>query len=173
MDRDGVINDGRPYVHRVEDFVFVNGAINALRALQASDYLLVVQSGIARGLYTEADYLRLTEHMRDQLRAAGIWLAAVEHCPHLPNAPVTRYRLECECRKPRPGMLLRAIAGLGIDVGASVLIGDRASDIEAGRAAGIARCFLVRTGNSLPKGDEQLADAIFDDLTACVDYLGA
>jgi D-glycero-D-manno-heptose 1,7-bisphosphate phosphatase len=125
------------------------------------------QSGIARGLYSEADYLALTEHIRAHLAAAGVTLDAVEYCPHLPEAPVERYRADCDCRKPKPGMLRRAIQALDIEPGASFLVGDRLSDIEAGRAAGIARCFLVRTGYTLPDDAVVLADAVYDDLLAC------
>lgn len=170
IDRDGVLNEERAFVHRIEEFAFVPGAIEALRRLEAAGYLLVVvtnQSGIARGLYSEADYLALTEHIQQRLRAEGISLDAVEYCPHLPDAPVARYRLECDCRKPKPGMLMRAIRALDIEPGASFLVGDRLSDLEAGRAAGIGRCFLVRTGYALQAEVMARADAVYDDLLAC------
>ena len=170
VDRDGVINQERSFVYRVEDFAFLPGAAAALRALQAAGYLLVVitnQSGIARGLYAESDYQRLTAHMRQQLSEQGVRLDAVEYCPHLPDAPLPQYRRDCECRKPRPGMLRRAAAALGLDLPNSLLIGDRASDIAAGRAAGIGRCFLVRSGCALGEADAAQADAVFDDLAAC------
>lgn len=170
IDRDGVLNEERAFVHCIEDFAFVPGAIEALRALQAAGYLLVVvtnQSGIARGLYSEADYQVLTEHIRERLETEGIRLDAVEYCPHLPDAPVSRYRLECDCRKPKPGMLMRAIRRLDIDPGTSFLVGDRLTDIEAGRAAGIGRCFLVRTGYPLADEAVARADAVYDDLLAC------
>jgi D-glycero-D-manno-heptose 1,7-bisphosphate phosphatase len=170
IDRDGVLNEERVFVHRREDFVLLPGAVAALRLLKEAGYLLVVvtnQSGIARGFYSEADYLALTEHMRAELAAEGVGLDGVEHCPHLPDAPVERYRLDCDCRKPKPGMLLRAAQALHIDPGASFLVGDRLSDIEAGQAAGIGRCFLVRTGNPLPEEAVVRADAVYEDLLAC------
>lgn len=176
IDRDGVLNEERAFVHRPEDFALVRGAARALRLLQEADYRLVVvtnQSGIARGLYTEADYLALTAHMRSSLETLGIRLDAVEHCPHLPDAAVDRYRMACDCRKPKPGMLLRAIGALDIDPRASFLVGDRLSDVEAGRAAGIGRCFLVRTGYPLSREAMERADGVYDDLLACVrDVLG-
>ena len=170
IDRDGVLNEERAFVHRIEDFVFVPGAIAALQALQAAGYLLVVitnQSGIARGLYTEAQYLALTAQMRERLHAAGVRLDAVEYCPHLADAPVERYRRDCDCRKPKPGMLTRAIRALDIDAKTSFIVGDRLSDIDAGRAAGLGRCFLVRTGYPLPDEALARADAVYDDLLAC------
>lgn len=170
IDRDGVLNEERAFVHRIEDFALLPGAVEALRLLKAAGYVLVVvtnQSGIARGLYPESDYLALTEHIREQLAASGVSLDAVEYCPHLPDAPVERYRLDCDCRKPKPGMLKRAILALDIEASASFLVGDRLSDIEAGRAAGIGRCFLVRTGYPLTEEAVARADAVYDDLLAC------
>jgi D-glycero-D-manno-heptose 1,7-bisphosphate phosphatase len=170
IDRDGVLNEERAFVHRIEDFVFLPRAVEALRLLKAAGYLLVVitnQSGIARGLYSESDYLTLTKHMRERLMAEGVSLDSVEYCPHLPDAPVERFRADCDCRKPKPGMLRRAIQNLDIEPGASFLVGDRLSDIQAGRAAGIGRCFLVRTGYPLPDEAVARADAVYDDLLAC------
>lgn len=174
VDRDGVLNEERAFVHRIEDFAFVPGAIEALRALQAAGYLLVVitnQSGIARGLYSEAQYLELTEQIRERLRAAGVTLDAVEYCPHLADAPVERYRLDCDCRKPKPGMLRKAIQALDIDPTASFIVGDRLSDLEAGRAAGIGRCFLVRTGYTLSEEASSRADGVYSDLLACASHV--
>ncbi len=171
VDRDGVIVEDRGYAYRVADFALLPGAAAALRALQSAGYLLVVvtnQSGLARGLYTEADYEDFTAHMRARLEAEGVRLDAIEYCPHLPDAAVVRYRLDCECRKPQPGMLRRALAALAIDPATSVLIGDRATDIAAGRAAGIGRCLLVRSGQPLGAADSALADGTYDDLAACV-----
>ena len=170
IDRDGVINEERSFVFRPEDFVLLPGAIEGLRALQHAGFLLVVitnQSGIARGLYRDEDYQSLTTHMQSELRARGVRLDAIEYCPHLPDAPLPQYRRACECRKPRPGMLRRAAATLGIDLPHSVLIGDRATDVAAGRAAGIGRCLLVRSGYPISAQDAASADAVFDDLAAC------
>lgn len=170
IDRDGVINVDSAHVSRIDEFIFIPGAIEALRQLQTAGFLLVVvtnQSGIARRLYTEEDHARLTQHMQAQLLMAGVRLSAVEYCPHLLDAAVARYRMNCSCRKPYPGMLERAAHSLNIDMPASILIGDRASDIRAGRNAGVGRCWIVRSGHPVGPSDIELADAVFDDLAAC------
>jgi len=146
LDRDGVINEDRGYVHRWEDFSFLPGAIDALRQLQQKGYLLVVitnQSAVARGLCTEADVLALHERMCAFLRERGIELAGIYHCPHHPQGSVSDYAIACACRKPEPGMILRAAQAHGIDLSRSLLVGDKLSDLEAGRAAGIPSLYLV------------------------------
>jgi D-glycero-D-manno-heptose 1,7-bisphosphate phosphatase len=84
----------------------------------------------------------------------------------LADAAVPGYRLECDCRKPKPGMLLQAARQLSLDLAASVIVGDRLSDVQAGRSAGVGRCVLVRSGVALDPGDAQRADAVYDDLAA-------
>ncbi len=171
VDRDGVIIEERGYAYRVEDFAPLPGAVAALGELQAAGYRLVVitnQSGIARGLYSEEQYQAFSAHLERHLQAAGVRLDALEYCPHLPDAPVARYRLDCDCRKPRPAMLLRAARRLDINLASSVVVGDRGTDIAAGRAAGVGRCFLVRSGQGLAPEDVRLADGVYEDLAACV-----
>jgi D-glycero-D-manno-heptose 1,7-bisphosphate phosphatase len=174
IDRDGVINEDRAFVYRVEDFHFIRGSVAALRTLQSAGYLLVVitnQSGIARGMFTEAQYRELEAHMRARLSQEGVTLDCVQYCPHLPDAEVPQYRLDCDCRKPRPGMLLGAAALLDIDVSQSILVGDRRADIEAGHAAGVGRCYLVRSGKPVSESDAAMADGAFENLAECVSSL--
>ena len=146
LDRDGVINIDHAYVSRWEDFEFVPGAIDAMRRLGEAGYALVVvtnQSGVARGYFDEAAVQRLHEALRAHLAERGVLLAAIEYCPHLPDATVARYACECDCRKPAPGMLLRAAEALGLDLPASLMFGDKPSDIEAAQAAGVGRPVMV------------------------------
>ncbi len=169
IDRDGVVNRERHHVHRIEDFEFLPGVFDGLRELRRQGFALVVvtnQAGIGRGLYDEAAYQRLSTHMRSELAAAGIELDGVYHCPHHPTAGIGAYRMECDCRKPAPGMLLRAEAELGLALAASVLVGDKRSDIEAGRRAGLRACVLVRSGHAVSAADAAQADACVDDLLA-------
>lgn len=174
IDRDGVINSDRAYVCRIADFEFIPGSIDALRSLSEAGYLLVVitnQSGIARGLYSENDYRLLEAHMRVSLLSAGVTLDDVRFCPHLPDAEVLQYRRDCECRKPRSGMILQAAMQLDIELSQSILVGDRASDLMAGIGAGVGRCFLVRSGQPQTESDAMLADGVFDNLAQCVEEL--
>ncbi len=141
LDRDGVINVDHGYVGRVEDFEFVEGILELIREAEAEGYLPIVvtnQSGIGRGYYSEADFEKVTAYMLKKMQEAGIGIGReqVFFCPHSPEE-------QCACRKPQPGMLLEAIEHFGIDPAASILIGDKASDIEAARAAGVERAVLI------------------------------
>jgi D-glycero-D-manno-heptose 1,7-bisphosphate phosphatase len=146
VDRDGVLNVDHGYVHRIDDFEWLPGAVQALQRLQSAGFALVVvtnQSGIARGMYTEADLARLHRFVDDDLQHQGVQLTGIYACPHHPQATLDAYRQDCDCRKPRPGLILRAGAEHGLDLARSCLFGDKASDIEAGRAAGVGHCWLI------------------------------
>ncbi len=165
LDRDGVLNDDLGYVHRVADFHWLPGAVQACKRLQDAGYALVVvtnQSGVARGMYTLDDVDTLHAHMQRELSAAGVTLTAIYRCPHLPTAEVADYRLDCSCRKPRPGMLMQALREHGLDAARSVMVGDKPSDVQAGQAAGVARCLQVGPGHpvrDLAAAVEQLLGA--------------
>jgi len=154
LDRDGVINVDHGYVYRREDFEFVPGVLEGAQRLSQMGYALVVvtnQSGIGRGLYTEEDFDTLTQWMMQSFAAAGAPLAGVYFCPHHPVEAAGMYRCDCQCRKPAPGMLLRAAAELDIDLKASAMFGDRASDLQAAKAAGVPRRILLATdGRGIP-----------------------
>lgn len=172
LDRDGVINRDRGHVHRIEDFELLPAAVPALRHLSAAGYALAVvtnQSGLARGLFTLADYERLTWHMVATLASEGVAIEGVEFCPHLPDAAVAAFRTVCGCRKPAPGMVLTVAERLRLDLSQSVLVGDKLTDVLAGRAAGVGRCVLVRSGQPLSLADEAAADAVYADLCEFAD----
>jgi D-glycero-D-manno-heptose 1,7-bisphosphate phosphatase len=167
VDRDGVINIDHGYVHRIEDFELVPGVVEGLSELARLGFSLVVvtnQGGIARGMYTEDDFLRLTAHMREMLASAGVVIAGVYHCPHHPHGTVARLACTCRCRKPAPGLLLQAAEELGLDIARSVLVGDQLTDIAAARAAGVRWALLVGENQSCMSDQEISADAMCADL---------
>ncbi len=174
LDRDGVINLDTGYLSRPQDLVLVPGVLEGLRRLRSAGYALVVvtnQSGIARGYYDEAALTQVHAALQARLMKEDVLLDAIEHCPHLVDAPVARYSLACNCRKPEPGMILRAADALGIDLRASLLFGDKASDIEAGRRAGVGRCVMLATDGREPEhGIAEPAD--FVTLPLALDALG-
>jgi D-glycero-D-manno-heptose 1,7-bisphosphate phosphatase len=146
LDRDGVINREIGYLHRAQDVVWVEGIFALCRTAVSLGYRLVVvtnQSGIARGYYTQEDFDALMRWMRSVFAAELAPLDAVYCCPYHPEHGVGGYRREHEDRKPGPGMLLRAARDLGLDLGGSILVGDRCSDIAAAHAAGLRRAFLL------------------------------
>lgn len=174
LDRDGVINLDRAYVHQWDEFEFVPGAVDAMRRLREAGYALVVvtnQSGLARGMYTEAQFQELTRHMRAALAEAGAEVEAVYHCPHHPKGSVPELAVDCDCRKPEPGMILRAAKELNLSLADSFLVGDKPSDIEAARAAGLGRAYIVQSDNEESSDGLAGADAGYADLAACVDAL--
>ncbi|RAI57193.1 HAD family hydrolase [Roseicella frigidaeris] len=139
LDRDGIINIDHGYVHRREDFHFVEGIFDLAAAATRRGLALVVvtnQSGIGRGLYTEAEFQALMRWVAGEFAARRTPLARIEHCPDHPDRATPR-------RKPGPGMLHDAAAALGLDLAGSLIIGDQASDMEAGRRAGLRTRLLV------------------------------
>jgi D-glycero-D-manno-heptose 1,7-bisphosphate phosphatase len=149
LDRDGVINFDRGYVHRIDDFEFVPGIFELVRyAVHDLGWPVVVatnQSGIGRGLFDEKAYNALTQWMCGRFRAERAPLTRVYHCPYHETLGIGAYRVDHPWRKPKPGMLLQAAEDLGVDLPGSVLIGDGTRDMEAARAAGIsARIQIVR-----------------------------
>lgn len=170
LDRDGVINIDHGYVFRREEFHFVPQVIDGARILHDIGFRLVVvtnQSGIGRGFYSEADFAALTEWMAQRFAEAGAPLAGVYFCPHHATEGVGRYRCACDCRKPEPGMLLLAAQQLQLDLGRSVLFGDRESDLLAAQRAGVPRRVLLSTnGAGMPaeSAEPGLATAAAPDL---------
>ena len=143
LDRDGVINIDVGYTHRVEDFVFFPGIFEWLSRVNAIKVVVTNQAGIGRGLYTEADFLALSDWMCSEFRKRGITIAKVYFSPFHPTHGIDRYRKDDYSRKPKPGMLFLAATELNLDLANSVLVGDKLSDIVAAEQAGVGTRILL------------------------------
>ena len=154
LDRDGVINKEINYLHKIDDFEFIDGIFDACLYFTNLGYKIIVitnQSGISRGLYSESDYKKLTEWMLGQFENKNIDILDIFHCPHEPNST-------CNCRKPMPGMFLNAKTKHNIDMEKSWMIGDKEVDVTAANASGIHNTILVRSGHKI---DQSLSNASF------------
>ena len=154
LDRDGVLIEDVHLLTRPDQIVVLPGVPEALKKLAAAGFKLIVVSNqpvVARGLVSEQDVRAVHEHMESLLRCDGSPpLDAIYFCPHHPNATLVSYRVDCDCRKPKPGMFLQAARELDIDLQASFTVGDRITDIIAGAKAG-CRTVLVQTGKHTEK----------------------
>ena len=143
LDRDGVINKEVKYLHKIEEFTFIDGIFDACKYYQNLDYKIIIitnQSGIARGYYDENTFQKITKWMLSQFEKNNINILEVFYCPHGPDSI-------CECRKPKPGMLLNAKKKYNIDINSSWMIGDKEVDIIAANNAGIYNTIQVRSGH--------------------------
>ena len=151
LDRDGVINKEVRYLYRLSDFEFIDGVFDACLYFQKLSYKIIIisnQSGIARGYYNENDYQKLTKWMLGQFNDNGINILDIFYCPHSPESL-------CECRKPKPGMLIEAEYKYNISMKDSWMIGDKETDIKAANLAGITNTILVRSGHLVDKSNSK------------------
>jgi D-glycero-D-manno-heptose 1,7-bisphosphate phosphatase len=147
------------------------GALEALRRLQDAGYLLVIvtnQSGVARGRFSEEALRGLHEHLLRRLEQGGVRFVGIYYCPHYAEGKVAEYSIACDCRKPKPGMLLRAVRELGVDLKQSWMVGDRPADVGAGRAAG---CRTLRVGNADWGESDPRADFETPDLAGAAEII--
>ena len=145
LDRDGVINVNHGYVHKCQFFDFIPGVFELTRAAQIQHYKLVVitnQAGIARGFYSEQQFHDLSDWMCVQFKMQGALIDKIYFSPFHPTEGISKYKKDDSSRKPHPGMILQAQRELNLDLNDSILIGDKASDIQAGITAGVG-CNLL------------------------------
>ena len=157
LDRDGVINVNHGYVHTPERTDWVPGIFERARAARAAGRVLVVvtnQAGIARGYYDRARFEDYTRWMHERFAREGAPLLATYYCPHHPDAGIGELKVACGCRKPAPGMLLEAARRHRLDLAASVMLGDKPSDAEAARNAGVGRYVPVSGAVPVVDGPE-------------------
>jgi len=148
LDRDGTLNEEDGYITSPEQFRLYNFAAEAVRLINQSGWKAIVltnQSGVARDYFTEATLIEIHERMKESLRLQGARIDAIYYCAHHPDYGSPPYRLDCDCRKPKPGLTERAARDFNLDLNRCYAIGDRYRDIEAGHAAG-ARSVMVMTG---------------------------
>lgn len=174
LDRDGVINEEMNYLHQVEDCRFLPQVFESLQKASSFGYKLIIvtnQAGIAKGKFTDADYQALTGWILKRLGEKQIPIDGVYHCPHHPESSLAEYKQSCSCRKPKPGMLLQAAREHHLNLSQSYMIGDKTTDILAGKTAG-CKTILVKTGYG---GKDQLCpvepDYTADNLSSAIDLI--
>ena len=146
LDRDGVINIDKGYVFRRTDFEFIDGIFELVLAANSAGYLVIIvtnQSGIGRGYYTETDFQALTVWMLNKFQVRGLLIADVYFCPYHPVHGKGKYKIESYERKPAPGMIIKAANAHSIDLEKSIMVGDKLSDMIAGKNANIGRLLHI------------------------------
>jgi len=155
LDRDGVITKEPPYyAHRIDQLELIPKSAEAIMLLNKNGFKVIIvsnQSGVARGYYQEKDIKIYNMAMKKKLEEGSAYIDAIYYCPHYSEATIEKYKIDCECRKPKPGMLRQAEKDLNLNLKRSFLIGDKMSDIEAGYRAG-CKTILVLTG----QGNDEL-----------------
>ena len=162
LDRDGIINHDTGYVWKPEKYKWMEGSIHAIKRLNDLGYYVFVvtnQAGVARGLYREDDIRSLHSYINEFLQESGAHIDAFYWCPHHPDFGDDIYRQHCNCRKPKPGMLLQAMSEWPVDLNRSFMIGDKDTDIQAGKAAGVPLRHLF-LGGSIQRTFERIAPPI-------------
>lgn len=176
LDRDGVITQEPPhYAHRIDELKFIQKSPEAIRLLNQNNFVVIIfsnQSGIARGYYLEDDTVRFNKAMEKKLSEFGAYIDAIYYCPHHPEAVVQKYRIDCDCRKPKNGMLKKAEKNMDIDLRQSFVVGDRWSDIESGIFSE-CKTILVKTGSGQKslKSKKIPCNYIANDLYDAVKYI--
>ena len=179
LDRDGTLNDDIGFMDRMEALTLFPWTADAIRLLNRAGYCTVVttnQSAVARGIIDEGFLRKVHEEIDRRIARGGARIDRYFYCPHHPEAKLESYRQLCECRKPRPGMILAAARELNLDLSRSVMVGDRRLDVASGRAAGV-RTILVRTGlgaaeeEDLVEGEGAQPDAILNNLMEAAGWI--
>lgn len=179
LDRDGTVSEEVGYVNHVGRFRLIPRAAQGIRCINESDYLAVLvtnQAGVARGYFKESLVIAVHERLEELLAENGAHLDGIYYCPHHPTAGEPPYRQDCDCRKPKPGMVLAAQRDLNIDVAQSFMVGDKHSDITFAQSVGM-QGVLVKTGYGLGEIEQWSAewteqpDQICEDLLDAVEWI--
>ena len=174
LDRDGTINVEKNYLHKIDEFEFIPGTVESLKLLQKAGYKLIVitnQSGIARGLYAEKEFLNLNDWMLSEIEKSGVIVDKVYYCPHHPEAKIKEYRIDCNCRKPKLGLFEKAIDEFNLDLSGCYAIGDKIRDCSI---CMISECkgFLIGN-NEKQEIIEQVKNGKYDNIDYADNLYGA
>jgi D-glycero-D-manno-heptose 1,7-bisphosphate phosphatase len=173
LDRDGVITADPPhYAHRIDQLSLIPGSAEAILLLNQQGFMVIVitnQSGVAKGMYKEENIHIFNNEMQKRLQELGAHVDAIYYCPHHPEGIVPEYKKNCDCRKPEPGMLRKAVEDMNLTLDDSYLVGDKWSDIEAGKSVGCTT-ILVMTGHGQGEYEQTKGSAHYyaDDLLSAV-----
>lgn len=173
LDRDGVIVEDSDYVYRIDQLKLIPGSAEAIKLLNENGFLTIIvtnQAGVAKGYFTEKDIMLFNDSMKEKLIEHGAYIDAIYYCPHHPDAKIEKYKINCDCRKPKPGMLKDAEKRFDIDFGRSFIIGDRLSDIAAGKYVG-CKTIMVLTGYGKGEPKNDRIDHITQNLYGAVRYI--
>ena len=175
LDRDGTIIEDIGYINSPQQIKFIPGAIEAIKTFNEAGFIVVVitnQAGVARGLVTEDMLQTIDKTMHKWLLHGGAHLDGIYYCPHHPEHGVYPYKQQCECRKPHPGLIKKAQKDFNIDLAQSYMIGDKATDIEAGKKAGTKTVFVLSGRGKEERANlKEPPDHISVDLAAAVDWI--
>jgi D-glycero-D-manno-heptose 1,7-bisphosphate phosphatase len=176
LDRDGVLIEEVNYLASPGQVALIKGAAEALRKLRAAGHVIIVvtnQAGVAKGYFREDIIPAVHSRIHELLADGGASVDGFYYCPHHPSGKVREYSVECSCRKPEPGMILRAASELNVDLASSFMIGDKISDLEAAANAGCRAAALVRTGHGGAHAEKaaRAGFPVFDDIAGAVDFL--
>jgi D-glycero-D-manno-heptose 1,7-bisphosphate phosphatase len=179
IDRDGTINEQMGYINHLSRFVILSGVVEGIRLLNSHGYPVVVvsnQSGVARCYFPIDLVHEIHDYMRDYFKKNGASVDGIFFCPHHPGGSVSVYAVQCNCRKPKTGLIEKACSSLDIDLSRSYVVGDRCDDIELAERAGM-KGILVKTGYGLGEIDHVLPFRdvkpahIADDLFRAVQWI--
>jgi len=179
LDRDGTINKDLGYIYRIIDFQLFDFSIQAIKKLNQLNVLTIVisnQSGVARGYFNEEFVLNINNKMRSLLQEGGASIDGIYYCPHLPDGTVKEFSIECNCRKPKTGMILIAEQDFDINLKKSFMIGDKISDIQLGKKLNMTS-ILVLTGygrkeyTRIQTSEETKPDHVAENLLEAVNFI--
>jgi D-glycero-D-manno-heptose 1,7-bisphosphate phosphatase len=174
MDRDGVIIEDTGYIGQIDRCRFLPGVSRAVKSLNAGGFKVIIitnQSGVARGYFSEEAVREVNQYITEKLAREGALIDRIYYCPHHKDGVVEAYRKDCYCRKPNPGMIEQAVLDFGLDISRSFLIGDKASDIEAGHRAGCRTILLAASGYTVTLSGDIAADHVTPDISEATKWL--